>query len=137
MTFAVSKGLDLESPWANGRLMQRQSVPKPSARLYGCSSKRLRCSEWRPAPTTIGPERAVTAAFVIERLARALGVDDAQAERVLYAIGDVISEKVSLGELHSLRAHLPADLRNIFPGQLDLVGRSAREDDRSVEQLER
>jgi hypothetical protein len=44
-------------------------------------------------PVLVGPERAVTAAFVIERLARALGIDDAQAERVLYAIGDVISEK--------------------------------------------
>jgi CBS domain-containing protein/uncharacterized protein (DUF2267 family) len=64
----------------------------------------------------VGPERAVNAAFIIERLGRALEIDDREAERVLYAIGDVITERVSAGELQSLRAHLPANLREIFPG---------------------
>ena len=70
----------------------------------------------------VGPERAIKAAFVIERLARVLEVDNAQAERVLYAIGDVITERVSVGELQSLRAHLPSNLRDIFPGQPDRIG---------------
>jgi CBS domain-containing protein/uncharacterized protein (DUF2267 family) len=63
----------------------------------------------------VGPDRGVKAALVIDHLAKALGIDAVQAHGMLHSIGEVITESITAGELRLLRAHLPAELRDIFP----------------------
>jgi CBS domain-containing protein/uncharacterized protein (DUF2267 family) len=62
----------------------------------------------------VGPDRGVTAALVIDHLAKAFGIDAIQAHGMLHAIGEVITESITAGELRLLRAHLPSELREIF-----------------------
>jgi uncharacterized protein (DUF2267 family) len=67
------------------------------------------------AGEAVGPDRTVNTRFVTDRLARRLNIDLVQAETVLNAIGNVVATSVSRGEAHSLRAHLPVELRHILP----------------------
>jgi CBS domain-containing protein/uncharacterized protein (DUF2267 family) len=73
----------------------------------------------------VGPDRGVTAALVMARLAKVLGIEAIQAERLLHAIGEVITERITTGELRLLRAHLPSELRDIFPERPALVAEPA------------
>jgi len=70
----------------------------------------------------VGPDRSVNAALVIKRLVVELGVDAIQAEGILVAIGEAIAPNISRGELLSLRAHLPPELKELFPQRTRLVG---------------
>ena len=69
----------------------------------------------------VGPDRAANASRVINSLVAELGVDAIQAERILVAIGEAIAGSISRGELLSLRAHLPRELKEFFPERSRLV----------------
>jgi CBS domain-containing protein/uncharacterized protein (DUF2267 family) len=73
----------------------------------------------------VGPDRGVKAALVVDHLAKALGTDAIQAHATLHAIGEVITESITAGELRLLRAHLPSELREIFPERPVTLAQSA------------
>jgi uncharacterized protein (DUF2267 family) len=73
----------------------------------------------------VGPDRGVKAALVIDRLAEAFSIDAIQAHDVLHAIGEVVTESITGGELRLLRTHLPSELREIFPERPVTLAQSA------------
>jgi uncharacterized protein (DUF2267 family)/CBS domain-containing protein len=73
----------------------------------------------------VAPDRGVKAALVIDRLAKGLGVDGVQAHDMLHAIGEVITESITAGELRLLRTHLPSELRDLFPERPAAFGEPA------------
>jgi uncharacterized protein (DUF2267 family) len=89
--------------------------------------------DWNPPmPSTSSPRFLTTfakrwrkAALVIDRLAKAFGIDATQAHDMLHAIDEVITESITGGELRLLRTHLPSELREIFPERPVTLAQSA------------
>ncbi len=65
----------------------------------------------------VGPDRNISAELVIGRLIGDLGLQPIHAEGALCAIGDVIANAVSRGEVRLLKSHLPADLKDLLPAR--------------------
>lgn len=63
----------------------------------------------------IGPDRRVTASFLVSELGGQLGLAPLDAEPVITAILELLSEHVSAGELADVRAQLPNELRALLP----------------------
>ncbi len=65
-----------------------------------------------------GPDRKVSAGFILATLTSELGLLPIHAEGALDAIGGVIGNAVSSGEVRLPRSHLPADLKDLLPARL-------------------
>lgn len=63
------------------------------------------------------PERLHRADF-LQRIAELLEVDDHEAERLCRGVYEVISRRVSEGELEDVLREMPAELRTLWPAQL-------------------
>lgn len=61
-----------------------------------------------------GPDRTVTEDSVKDELAELLGLDRAEATRVLAAVAGVIAGRISAGQAADVRGQLPAGLRDVF-----------------------
>lgn len=74
-------------------------------------------SRLHPTLTTCadGPDRAVTADAMQAEIGRALGLDDAAAAEILAAVFAVLSENVTVGEIHEVKSQLPPDMVALFP----------------------
>lgn len=59
-------------------------------------------------------ERDVTRPAIEGDLSRMLRIDAAQASKTLLAVGSVIAENVSEGEMEDVRGQLPQELRDVF-----------------------
>jgi CBS domain-containing protein/uncharacterized protein (DUF2267 family) len=62
----------------------------------------------------VGPDKTVGRAAVESALAERLGIDAARAEALLRAVGSVITQNVSEGQMEDVRKQLPSDLRTAF-----------------------
>lgn len=62
-----------------------------------------------------GPDRHITPASIAAALQQQLGLEEEAASEALYAICEAVSDSISRGELESLRAQLPAAMRDLFP----------------------
>lgn len=63
----------------------------------------------------IGPDRGITASFLVSELGGQLGLPPLDAEPVITAILEILSEHVSAGELADVRTQLPNELRALLP----------------------
>lgn len=63
----------------------------------------------------VGPDRGVTASFLVSELGAHLGLAPLDAEPVITAILEILSEHVSAGELADVRSQLPNELRALLP----------------------
>jgi len=61
-----------------------------------------------------GPDKAITRQAIEEELARRLGVGADRASEVLDAVGSVIAECVTEGQMEDVRKQLPQELRGAF-----------------------
>jgi CBS domain-containing protein/uncharacterized protein (DUF2267 family) len=67
------------------------------------------------ATCTDGPARDITAATIVATLGKDLGLEEEAATEAIYAICEAVSDSISPGALDSLRSHLPATMRDLFP----------------------
>jgi CBS domain-containing protein/uncharacterized protein (DUF2267 family) len=65
----------------------------------------------------VGPDRRVTSDLLVAHLVKRLGLEPIEAVGTLRVIGDIVAASVSAGEADSLRAHLPVELKELFPAQ--------------------
>lgn len=61
-----------------------------------------------------GPDKEIDRDTVEESLARQLKVDRREAARILEAVGSVIAQSVTEGQMDDVRRQLPQDLREVF-----------------------
>jgi CBS domain-containing protein/uncharacterized protein (DUF2267 family) len=61
-----------------------------------------------------GPDKGVTRESIETSLARRLNIDAARAAQVLAAVGSVVAESVTEGQMDDVRRQLPEELRSVF-----------------------
>lgn len=62
-----------------------------------------------------GPDRSVTTEAIRDELARALGMNQANADAVMRHVYQVVSEHVSSGQIEEVRGQLPEPMKDLFP----------------------
>jgi CBS domain-containing protein/uncharacterized protein (DUF2267 family) len=62
----------------------------------------------------LGPDKIVTRERIEQQLAQQLGVEPSQAEKILAAVGALIAQTVSTGQMEDVRSQLPESLREVF-----------------------
>ncbi|MCL4747819.1 MAG: CBS domain-containing protein [Burkholderiaceae bacterium] len=62
----------------------------------------------------LGPDKSINRKAVVAELSAQLGLDAAQAERLLAPVIGTIAKSISPGQAEDLRRQLPEDLRNLF-----------------------
>lgn len=62
-----------------------------------------------------GPDTTITRQAIEIELSERLGIDQTRSGQMCEAVGDVVAETVSPGQIDDMRGQLPEDLRNIFP----------------------
>ncbi len=64
----------------------------------------------------LGPDRAITQETIEQDLAEHLAVGPSRAAEVLAAIGSLIAQMVSHGQMQDVQSQLPTSLREVFSG---------------------
>lgn len=90
----------------------RRLVPTEAEHLVAQLPSKLALTLDRPYD---GPDRSVTTDSIQSDLRQALHLIPDKAEDIMYSICDVIADSVSLGEIESVRAELPAAMKDLFP----------------------
>lgn len=62
-----------------------------------------------------GPDRSITTDTIQYDLRQTLHIIPDEAADILYSVCDVIADSVSAGEIESVRAELPATMKDLFP----------------------
>jgi uncharacterized protein (DUF2267 family) len=62
-----------------------------------------------------GPDKRITRELVEAELADTLSVDPARAAEILQAVGEILAQTVTPGQIQDVRGQLPQDMRSIFP----------------------
>jgi uncharacterized protein (DUF2267 family) len=61
-----------------------------------------------------GPDKGISRVTIEAELVERLGMDAARAANALAAIGAMVADRVSSGQMDDVRVQLPADLRAVF-----------------------
>ena len=61
-----------------------------------------------------GPDRSITQQTIEAELSERLGSDENYTRQIIMAVGDIVAEMVSCGQIEDLHGQLPDGLRNIF-----------------------
>lgn len=61
-----------------------------------------------------GPDKSIDRKAVVAELSKQLGLDTAQAERLIGPVIGTIAKTISPGQVEDLRSQLPEDLRSLF-----------------------
>ena len=92
---------------ANDLIVQLPSLLQPKLRRYAS-----------------GPDKSVDLATIRNALVERLGIDPARAVTVLDAVGTVIAQSVTEGQMEDVRKQLPRDLRAVFTESSESSSRS-------------
>lgn len=61
-----------------------------------------------------GPDKTITRQAIEAELSERLGIDQARSRQICAAVGTIVAQTVSPGQIDDVRGHLPEDLRDIF-----------------------
>ncbi len=90
----------------------RRLTPNEAEHLMAQLPSKLALTLERPYE---GPNRSITTDTIQHDLRQTLHLIPDDAADVLYSICDVIADSVSAGEIESVRAELPATMKDLFP----------------------
>jgi uncharacterized protein (DUF2267 family) len=62
----------------------------------------------------LGPDKIITQETIEQQLAQQLSVEPLRAEKILAAVGALIAQTVSTGQMEDVRSQLPKSLREVF-----------------------
>lgn len=66
----------------------------------------------------LGPDRLITRETIEQDLSERLGVESSRAAELLAAIGTLIAQMVSPGQMQDVQGQLPVSLRAVFSGRI-------------------
>jgi len=90
----------------------RRLTPNEAEHLVAQLPSKLELTLERPYE---GPDRSITTDTIQYDLRQTLHLIPDEAADILYSVCDVIADSVSAGEIESVRAELPATMKDLFP----------------------